>query len=581
MIRILKENNFDGEKKYIEAAGLSTDTKPTGGIITGSCFIEVDTGIRYLFDEVDRTWIKQNTGNGKTSIAGATVTLGASLVYTGSEQEQVVSSVIIDETTLTANTDYNVFRNKAIEAGSYLLYIIGKGDYTGTVPVAYSIAKAQSSVGIVPDTVAIYRDQGITGSATLTVVGGGAVSVQSSDSSVATGAISGNTLTVTAVADGEATITVNVAGTDNWLSSSSTLSVSVQAETPKSEHIYGVSWDKSSSTSLTRTDDAANFSAPVPAVSGGNGSSPFDECMPWSGMARETVDGNEMVKIPKFWYKWTNEEGALKLQISDSEAEGFLTSPAHADRGDGKGERDYVYIGRYHCNNNYGSTTGAPPKSGITRAEARTGCAGIGSGYSQIDYAMWWTVRMLYLVEFANWNSQAMIGYGCGDNSGSSNCGASDSMTYHTGTMQANRTSYGVGVQYRYIEDPWGNLYDWCDGIVLSNRAAYVTNVIANYSDDINNHTKVSDGTSANGVISGWDVPATSGLEWAMYPNASISSADYSTYAADGVSSGDNSVVISVGGSYFQNQLAGLFFSSGGAVSFSFFAIGARLQKLP
>ena len=117
--------------------------------------------------------------NGKTSIAGATVTLGASLVYTGSEQEQVVSSVIIDETTLTANTDYNVFRNKAIEAGSYLLYIIGKGDYTGTVPVAYSIAKAQSSVGIVPDTVAIYRDQGLTGSATLTVVGGGAVSVQS------------------------------------------------------------------------------------------------------------------------------------------------------------------------------------------------------------------------------------------------------------------------------------------------------------------------------------------------------------------------------------------------------------------
>ena len=57
MIRILKENNFDGEKKYIEAAGLSTDTKPTANLITGSLFMEADTGRVYVYDETGAgTW---------------------------------------------------------------------------------------------------------------------------------------------------------------------------------------------------------------------------------------------------------------------------------------------------------------------------------------------------------------------------------------------------------------------------------------------------------------------------------------------------------------------------------------------
>jgi hypothetical protein len=51
MVRILVQNGFEGEKNYIEAAGLSTDTKPETNIVTGSSFLEVDTGDAYLFDE--------------------------------------------------------------------------------------------------------------------------------------------------------------------------------------------------------------------------------------------------------------------------------------------------------------------------------------------------------------------------------------------------------------------------------------------------------------------------------------------------------------------------------------------------
>lgn len=39
-------------------AGLSTDTKATD-VVTGSIFIEVDTGDVYFFNEASSTWVKQ------------------------------------------------------------------------------------------------------------------------------------------------------------------------------------------------------------------------------------------------------------------------------------------------------------------------------------------------------------------------------------------------------------------------------------------------------------------------------------------------------------------------------------------
>ena len=59
MIRVTKQTAFTPEKNYVEMFGLSTDTKPTALIVTGSVFVEVDTGDAYLFDEASSTWIKQ------------------------------------------------------------------------------------------------------------------------------------------------------------------------------------------------------------------------------------------------------------------------------------------------------------------------------------------------------------------------------------------------------------------------------------------------------------------------------------------------------------------------------------------
>lgn len=345
-------------------------------------------------------------------------------------------------------------------------------------------------------------------------------------------------------------------------------------------HIYGVVWDGTSTTVWSRTDEAASFVNPTPYRAGATSyGSPFDNLYPWSGMVRVTdAVAGELVAIPKFWYKWTKSGNSLKLQIADKETDGFHVSPAHADRGDGKGERDIVYIGRYHCNtNNYKSQSGVKPKANITRSTARTSIHNLGSNIWQSDIQMRMTIWMLYLVEFADWNSQKTIGKGCGNNSATENMGYTDSMPYHTGTTLASRDSYGLGTQYRYIEGLWDNVYDWGDGCYYNSNGLNIINTPSSFSDN-------SGGTAVGVPSSGWPsaftVATVAGLEWVIYPTASGGSE--TTYSADYWYFNASSPCLCFGGYYYQVGNYGLFFVSyySGASNSNAF-IGCRLQKLP
>lgn len=358
------------------------------------------------------------------------------------------------------------------------------------------------------------------------------------------------------------------------------------------DNIYGVEWGLTGQT-LSRTGAAAQFTNPVPYVNNGMSaedcSSPFDNLYPWNGMIRETVDGNEVVKIPKFWYKIEKTSSKLSIQIADAPRNGFNVSPAHRARGSYP-EQDYVYIGRYHSDSNYKSTSGVIPVANITRATARTNQAAIGSGYYQLDFSLWVTIWMLYLVEFANWNTQSMIGYNCGNNSSKENTGSTDTMPYHTGTMQASKTTYGVGVQYRYIEDPWGNVLDWCDGITFgpdeNNNAGegiYCFEDFVDYSDSYNSANAVLVGRRANvsNYIQDFDQSNINGFDWVLYPgngdtgNSQNQIPDYCSFNAAGV-------VLYVGGSFNQDAGRGLFCLYGNyAASIQSGYIGVRLQKIP
>ena len=231
MIRRLVDRFFDEDVKYSEMFGLSTDSKPTNGLITGSKFTEVDTGIIYLFDEESETWTPSNAGNGKTSIVGATVTLGSAVKYDGTEKTKSVSTVKIGATTLTENTDYIVKDNKATDIGSYVLHIVGIGSYTGVIAENWEIGKGDGSVTASPDSLSL-EVGGDNGTSTLTVTGDGEISVSSSAEAVATAEVSGTTVTVHPVAEGSATVTVTMAASDHYTTASDTISVTVTEPDP-------------------------------------------------------------------------------------------------------------------------------------------------------------------------------------------------------------------------------------------------------------------------------------------------------------------------------------------------------------
>lgn len=448
----------------------------------------------------------------------------------------------------------------------------------GAKTATWTIGKGDQVVSVSPQSVTLNTS---TRSAKFTVTrkGDGVISAISGNPSVATiGGINQQTgeVTVNSVNDttGTAVITVKVAAGTNYLAGADKeVQVNAQFVT-----IYGVEWDWTSggSTKGTRTDGAAGFSDPNPAVNNGSGSSPFDNLYPWSGMVKETRAGGVMVKEPKYWYKWTKTGKKLKLQIADGPVEGFHVDPVNMDRGDGLGELDFSYIGRYHCaSGTYKSETNKAQQVNITRSGARSSIHNLGANIWQMDFAQMWYVGMLFLVEFADWNGQTAIGYGCSSGNSKQNNGRTDSMQYHTGTTAANRTTYGF-TQYRNIEGWWDNVYDWMDGCYYNSNGLNVIKNPAQFSDSANG---VLVGKPVAGYPSDFTIPTQDGLEWALFPSAANGS--QTTYVPDYWDYYGSYPCLRHGGDYYQSLDRGPFCVSYIAASGAGSFIGCRLQERP
>ena len=291
--------------------------------------------------------------------------------------------------------------------------------------------------------------------------------------------------------------------------------------------VFGVVWNYGSSstalTRLTRESDPYSFvstnitSEPVPAVGESYGTSPFDKYMPWKGMEEYNIvnsvvgvkqgeqgfsrTNDTVVFIPEFYYKVVDDVTNQKryFYISSKLTSGFEKHP-----GSGR------YVGKYNTASGYVSKTGLAPLTNITRATARTESMAKGTGWYQYDYASWCAVVLLYIVEYADWNSSSKIGTGA--NKGVS--GRTDSMTYHTG--EASTTS---GVQYRHIENVFGNLETFVDGINFSGNNVYVCTNPDKYADDTDSgYTYVGTKTGSNGYIKALGFSKTA--PWAFYPTA-------------------------------------------------------------
>ena len=341
------------------------------------------------------------------------------------------------------------------------------------------------------------------------------------------------------------------------------------------DKIYGVDLVGSASPSaLTRTDDAVGLNV---TVGTSEITSDFDNCYPWNSIEEVTDDfGNVFVKIPKFYSKITkNSDGTYKHQLSGTKHEGFDTLFKV-----GAKEIDYVMVGKYEGSGSSSkvySKSGQTPLVEITLDDFRTGCKAHGAGYQQYDFLIDLILKELWLVEMATTNCQAkMYGYANG-NSSKINTGATDTVATPTGSPISN-TDGKHACKYRGIENPWGNIHKWCDGISFSGSSVYVCTEPTAYSEGKTSGLYEYYGTCASS--DGFVKTVAPLAEGSLIQYVTAVGADESSYYCD--QSWQGGAVLSCGGAWDAGAYAGLWFWYGRfSASYSYKYVGGRLCYKP
>lgn len=296
--------------------------------------------------------------------------------------------------------------------------------------------------------------------------------------------------------------------------------------------IGGLTWDESQATGgYTRTGDLegetlsespGNSKLPIHALMKrcllqDNGTvnyylDPTDSTQKAEGGAADLTgtDGQVMVEIPKFYYKYSYVGTSHTWEISQTQEAGFSLHPAFNKNA---AEVDHRYIGAYEgsmwdfttsdmvsdanaliefyaAGDKLCSITAQCPKTCETRAEFRAMGSQRGTNWRQMDYDLASAVQLLYLTEYADFNSQSTIGMGrteriTGDwvvdgrfgRTGKSNGDGNVTNSVGGDTDDAYMT-------YRGVENFFGNVVGWMDGINVNNNIPYVSNDDSDWADD-------------------------------------------------------------------------------------------------
>ena len=208
----------------------------------------------------------------------------------------------------------------------------------------------------------------------------------------------------------------------------------------------------------------------------------------WGGMETVTIDGQSMVKIPKFYYKVGtlasgDQVGKKAWLVSDSPATGYALHPAFMDSGV---EIDQFYFGAYEATNDggtkAGSVVGVAPLVSLTFTAMQARCAarnvGGVDGFSMVKIHQLSAVQILLMIENGGPDVQSTIGMGNVSSSAAVNTGSSNAV-------------------WRGIYELWGNVYCGVDGV------QWDTNNQVKIYDQNGNGTYGSTGVTAS-VTDGW-----------------------------------------------------------------------------
>ena len=337
--------------------------------------------------------------------------------------------------------------------------------------------------------------------------------------------------------------------------------------------IWGVSGLGNSDPTLTRTFDNVGKTYSINSTAG-TITTDFD-----TEFNFETVvqNGNTMIKIPTFYKRFdtiSNQITAFsisKTKVNDD----FVPYPCFVKQ-DGSGAvMDYILVSKGKATGTSSKATcvsGSAPLVNVTRAQMRTAARANGTGWQQFDWMVLQLLRDLFCVVFATTNSQ-LIFTGRTSASNAAAVGGTWNIStpcgWNTTTMQ-NR--------FFGIEDVFGNVNDWCDGITFSGATIYSTVDYNYFTDTTSNMVNSGSRATSSNYISALTYNAAQ--PFLNYPSAASGSetqyyCDYEWYTS-------SAVVLLVGGSWRRGADAGLWDSSGSNdASVSDATIGGRLVYRP
>lgn len=218
-----------------------------------------------------------------------------------------------------------------------------------------------------------------------------------------------------------------------------------------------------------------------------------------------TIDGsagNVMVEIPKFYHKYENVGGVHKYSVSPIAEAGYTLHPAFIRGGVEKDFRYYPAYKGYNLGGKLISGSGRVPTVNQTRATFRGYAAANGAGWSLIDWNLLYAVQLLFLTEYATFDTQAMLGNG---NDTGSDYTMTTGGSNGIGNGSSPATNDDTWMSYRGIENWYASMWKFIDGVNVQERVYFVNNNPATFADDVFTGDYVSTGiTSAtsNGYVS-------------------------------------------------------------------------------
>ena len=202
-----------------------------------------------------------------------------------------------------------------------------------------------------------------------------------------------------------------------------------------------------------------------------------------------------MVAFPKRGLKISTESNKVTVSMTDDPDNADFKYYAHSYGA--HNNCDVVYVGAYKASANgtkLYSCSGQSPLGEQTIGTFRTYANNRGEGYEQMTFYVRTFLCCAYILRFGNLNSQSAVGQGYVKASEKTNTGATNSHGMNYGT-----TSQTTQIKCLGIEDLWGNVNEWVDGIFSSSTRNILTAIYnKNMNDTGSGYKDNGQGAAAN-----------------------------------------------------------------------------------